>query len=117
MSDAPRMIAQEPAPTAMDLINDTDCRLEIIRTLADLAELCEGSIGYEKHVLVCLAIIATETRHIERSMTVLTEKFRHCLEEDRPWTSTPYTRTSARPWQCWMQALRLSVCRPMNSGI
>jgi hypothetical protein len=67
----------------MDLINDIndiDAHHEVALTLSQLAELIDGSIGYEKHRMVLFNVIEREILAAAAAMSALTEKLRDCLE-------------------------------------
>jgi hypothetical protein len=69
------------APTTMELVNDIDAHHEVALSLSQLAELIDGSIGYQQHCIVLLNVIETELRAAAASMTALTELIRDCLED------------------------------------
>jgi hypothetical protein len=69
-------------PTAMDAVNDIHAHHDVVITLAQLAELIDGSIGYEKHMIVLLNVIETEIRAADASMKALTEKICGCLDKE-----------------------------------
>jgi hypothetical protein len=70
------------APTLMGLVNDIDAHHEVAPILSQLAELIDGSIGYEKHMIILLNVIETEIRAAAASMTALTAKISDCLEDE-----------------------------------
>jgi hypothetical protein len=68
--------------SAMDLINDVDSDVDVIRTLAQLSELIDGEPDYFRHAIVLLAVIVDAAARIQTSMSLLTGKIRDCDEGD-----------------------------------
>ena len=69
------------ASTTMELVNDIDGHHEIALTLSQLAEVIDGSIGYQHHCIILMNVIETELRAAAASMTALVEKIRDYLDE------------------------------------
>jgi hypothetical protein len=69
------------APTTMELVNGIDGHHEIALTLSQLAEVIDGSIGYQHHCIILMNVIETELRAAAASMTALVEKIRDYLDE------------------------------------
>jgi len=67
----------------MDFVNDIDVHHEVALTLVQLVGLIDGSIGYERHLMVVMNVIETELHAAAASMLALTKLLRNCLE-DRP---------------------------------